>query len=949
MCVAKRTFLFCMFMFLLFTGMVTGYSLEGDVTKVGNWSIEPCEAGDMTIGDTLINDSTIECANISNVVMYDTKIINPSRDIEDAFLEFAVISGNMLQSGMMLYGDWTYYGPFNLDNIYAGVPPSPEGTAGVSREAVSDGEDFYVTYSSGSLGYDVYLDASSVGGDSHVELSDDGDGNDAQANDGIYTSPDITVGDGVTAGERVLPIYVDDGLGNQWELEVLVYVDLDPPDGSIYISELDGHDEEEEVNSRLVTLHMTAEDDFGIQGCRLANEDEDIEEKDFVECQESRPWVLTPLNGEKNVTYQVLDVAGNIGEYVATIFLDTTAVDEPSVSVPSEYWGHTDYIEFEIYHNHSVSPGTTYEYKIYEDGDNITSWQYTEIRNVVHEGLEMEQGKNYTVGARTLSGGISETAFSEIFRIVTEPPEIISLEKSFVNGTWTSDPVLTINLEAESPNAPIKGFSYRLSEEGRNPDDNIDVWGENGTIYLTGLDPGEYSLKIKAVNYAKLSSAIEEYTLLYDNRRPPIPKATDLVPGSGTLDFNWTEVEHSPSGVSGYELNIATDRNFNDIVRAANVTGDSYEYSTSVGATYHFRIRAISGAGVYSLFSDRYGEFFDIEPPVIRNIKPQGRVSRSSPVLSVETDRSSECYYRPADEAEAEQFEFTGGTFHDTRLNLDDGESYEYVILCYNVMGEVTSGLSEFNIDDGREPGSMHLGSDYGDGIEAYSGSELNFMFDIRSGGEPLGEIDLGRFSVYIDGYTYEDFSVNDRGNGSYMATLVAPEEEGVYHAMVCFDEVMCLEDITIFVSEIGLEMRIGNIIGDDVQSGEKMMFHDDGTNTFGLASDSDLAVLEIDENGHITLNNRHGSGTDFIFFVPSGISSHTLSEKDNLLLSRDFLDEIVPTFSRASDDELSVVLSLHHKNIVVSGKDVSDARRISLENLGLTRDRKVNISIVAE
>ncbi|MFP4656427.1 MAG: hypothetical protein ACLFNK_02510 [Candidatus Woesearchaeota archaeon] len=954
MFVPEKCSLVLILLFILLSAVVQANTIGDNVilgenlTIEGNSSIEGCTDDDVYINNSFINSSEIECANVSHVVMYDTEIIEPTRDILDAELEFAVISDDMLQSGKMEYGEWVYYGSFNLDNIYAEVPPSPIGSAEIDRDYISGGEQFHVIYSSGELGYDVYVDASPVGGGSNVTLSDDGVGNDEQLDDGVYTSPNITAADDLSSGSINITVYVDDGLGNQWDLEATLTVDETPPDGSIFISELNDDDPADTVDSRMVTLHMTADDDSGIDACRLANEDEDIQDKDFLDCQDTRAWVLSPINGEKTITYQVRDIAGNVAEYNSTVMMDAPVIDGPNVDIPSEYWGKSDYIEFEISHNETVDPGTTYDYVIYEDGKNITNRTYTEVRDVVHDGLDMQPGKNYTIGVRTLSGGISDEGFSPTFQIVTEPPEIISIEESFENNTWFSDPVISLEILADSSNAPIKGFSYKVSEADHEPNDNIDLAGNNRTLYLTGLSPGEYYLNIKAINEGMLSSGTKTYVLKYDNQRPPIPKATDLVPGSGTLNFNWTEVNHSPSGISGYELNIAKDDDFNDIVHTENVTGNSFAYETSEGATYHFRVRALSGAGVYSIFSDQYDEFFDIEPPEILNVKPQGKIVSSSPVLSVETDKSSECSYRSAGEENVSDFEYTGGTYHDTTLSLNNDESYEYIVLCDNELGEVTSTISQFTVDESAEPERIYAGASYDDGIETFSSSELNIDFQLTDGDESLGSVPLSTISVYLDGKNYDDYSINERGNGTYLATFNAPVDEDVYHATVCYEETMCIEDVPIYVNDILLNVSMAEV--GEVSVLEKIIYsHDNNSDTAGFASDSDQARFNEKDEGSMQMNSRAGSGSDYVFFVPQDVSDRRLTDADKELQSGDFSVESRQRFSESPDEAVKIMLSAHYDNIVFSGDDITNARRLSLENHGMTRDQKMNISITAE
>ena len=922
-------------------------AIISNVNLVGDYIIRDCASGSMLISNSYIDDSEIICSNLTNVQAYSSVIANLNRDLENATLEFATVSGNTLQSGLMTYSGLNYFGPFNLDNIYAGIPPSPEGVSGTNIPAVRPGNSFYVTYSSGATGYNVYMDANDFGESANFPLLDNGEGNDKFSNDGIYTSANLTVPEDIDSGEYNIIIYVDDGFDNEWTVSTSIYIDNSPPTGSIEVYELDRAEPSDTVRSRIVRLKLSADDDFEVDSCRLANENQNISERVFEPCLESQIWILTPLNGIKNITYQIKDVAGNIQEYIISVLLQTTDVGRPSVRVPSQYWGHSDYVTFEIYHEESVDPGTTYDYRIYEDGNNITSRRHTEIRNVMVTGLNLDAGRDYEIGVRALSGGISEEAFSEVFRITTDSPEIIVAQSSFLNNMWVSDPFLYVNLLADSGVIPIKGFSYTLSKENREPNNNVNLHGNNRTLYITGLEPGEYYLNIKALNEAMLASSTETFVIRYDNRRPPIPIATDLVPGVGNLVFNWTEVNHFPSGIDGYELDIATDRNFNNIVHSENVTGNSFSYTTTQGATYHFRIRSISGAGVYSLYSNQRDEFIDTTPPNISNIKPAGKVFRLSPTLSVLTDKDSDCFFRNTQDGQDRKFEFTGGRFHDNRLHLEEN-SYEYLITCYNKFNEASSVITEFQIDVDALPNGIFLEGDYENGFSAFSGMDLDFVISMKSGNSPISGIDLNKFSFFIDSESYNDFSIDDFGKGNYGVTFTVPSKKEEFEVDVCYDGKLCLGSISVDVFDVMIEIILGGVDAQRTSSGERMIYARSDNNIFGFASDSEDVALDIFDN-NLRLKNRQGNGNNYIFFTPHYVSDQTLSSKDDLLIRNEFYEYFNPIFSGEPNEYLAVMMGLNYENIVFSSNKLTSARRLMLQNNGLTRNQKINISIISD
>ncbi len=951
------------FVYLLFLSLsVYGYNIDGDSEVIGDSEIIACDEGEMNIENSIINESKVECANITNTVMYDSRITGPSRDIEDAELEFAVISGNVLSSGKMVYDGYTYYGSFNIDNIYDGVPPSPSGSGATVPEVTKDGGSFYVEYSSGEVGYTVTMDASDVGGGSGIELLDDGEGNDNSANDGVYTSPDIDV-DYSGTGERTLTIYVDDNVGNQWEVETTVFIDNEDPTGSIFISDAGGDTEIESTDERVVNLHMTADDNVGVDGCRIANEDGDtpIEDKDFTQCEELRPWVLEQLNENKTVQYQIRDVAGNIAEYTAEVELEMPELPQSSVSIPAEEWGRTDMVEFEIYYEDLFEDmdGVTYDYRIYEAGCgefdpessacNVTPWVNTELLSNEHTGLDLEDGVNYTIGARTYSGVVSDQGFSDEFIIDTTQPDITSLESSVESEEWTSDSVIIFNVTGESSVGTLDGFSYRASTSNEDPNDVIDASGDNATVYISGLSSGVYYFNIKSISSSGVASEVENFTIYYDNERPPIPEAEQPVASEqsgNTLTFNWSiDDSSSLSGVEGYNVQIATDSNFEYIVEDEFVTGvESYDFVPNTTDTFHFRVRARSNAGVYGLYSTDFEADFDTTPPRFLSKRPRGTVSRSNPVLHTSTDKYATCYYGTGSNPE-EEFEFTGGNFHEQRLDLEDGESYEYAIRCDDRAENTNSTTVSFTVDESASPRSMSMESE---DLSGFTSSMMDIGLTL-SGSGGIGELPLSEFELFVEGEEYDMFSVNDMGDGEYLLSLETPLIEDTYEVELCYQNI-CSGNMDLDVQELRFEVSVSLEGGSTINQMDHISHSSQANHTIGLASDSEYQEFDNSASDNIMrMSNIVGQDNNFIFLVPDNTLESTLSSKDDRIDRGLFFSDNNPSFSSPISDEISLLMALDRDSIVFSGSgSVSRGNNnILVRNEGLTSDNRVNISVI--
>ncbi|MFP4117475.1 MAG: hypothetical protein ACLFTR_00975 [Candidatus Woesearchaeota archaeon] len=936
------------FVLLVLSYPVYGETIDYDVSE--DETIDYCDG--YVIEDSTIIDSEVTCTNISNSNVIDSKITNASQDIIESDVEYAVVSKKLLDSGKLYYDvtGYTYYGTRKLSDIYVDeIPPSPEGSAEPSHENIAPESAFHVIYSADSTGYHVTVDASSVGGGSSIELEDDGEDNDEEANDGTYTSRDIVVDSDISTGLKILTVSVDDKMGNQWEVNTSIYVDAEPPDGSIQIKTDDG--ETDVTESRIVYLHTEADDNVGIDGCRFANENENIEEKEFNTCEDIIPWALTDINGEKTVSYQVRDSTGlESAIYTDSIELNATELNEvPTIEMPSVYWGRPDHVNFTINYNDSVDLSeVTYQYKILADGVNITPWILSAVPKITHDGLNLSEDVNYSIIGRARLGTISPNGSID-FGLNMTPPDITKFTSSVEEDQWTSDPVIYFDLSSEG--LDISGFSYRFSSTHATPNDNVDVNGEDAEVYLTGMSPGTYHFTAKVLTKGGLSSDVSNFTVRYDNVIPPAPESDSLAAsGGGILTYNWSPVD-PVSGVGDYNVQVATDSFFENIVETANASANatSYDYTADVSDTYYFRVRAISNSGLYSPYSTESDAYFDVRPPRFMNLKPSGRIISGEPILNLETNKPCECFYSKnfsQDGEIAEPFDLTGGNVHDARVALEDGE-HTLAILCRDEAGIVNSTTTEVEVDKSIEPTEIYTSEE--EPIEAYSSFDRDIMLEISDDEGGLGELSLSDFSFRIDGEDYARYTVNDLGGGEYVLSFQAPDSEGEYSAEICYRDELCLDDMTIEVTE--LRLRIAQVLeGDYVIKEESRLSHvdQDGV-TYGMASESPGLFFEssVEENS-LVMTSSLKDRNDFLFFVPDDVPKSTLRNKNRQLAREVFSSSMNPMFYSTSGEYQDVAVSLDYGNVLLDGRDEfpDGSHNILFTHGGYTEDGRINISI---
>ncbi len=126
------------------------------------------------------------------------------------------------------------------------------------------------------------------------------------------------------------------------------------------------------------------------------------------------------------------------------------------------------------------------------------------------------------------------------------------------------------------------------------------------TIQTSGADPGEYTFTVIGDDGGNSSEITLGITILPDPFTPP----TLIAPADNSVDVYPNPVlswDGDESGATTYEIQIATDQNFSNIVETGFTTGTSYQpVNASTGATqYYWRVRGMNSCGT-STFSTEF-------------------------------------------------------------------------------------------------------------------------------------------------------------------------------------------------------------------------------------------------------------------------------------------------------------------------------------------------------
>ncbi|MCL4253599.1 MAG: hypothetical protein KJ043_07465, partial [Anaerolineae bacterium] len=186
-----------------------------------------------------------------------------------------------------------------------------------------------------------------------------------------------------------------------------------------------------------------------------------------------------------------------------------------------------------------------------------------------------------------------------------------------------------------------------------------------GTTYNYALsNSGTYYWRVRALNTIKfgLWSASRQFTI------QPLPAPTLIAPADMlvTTDTNLTFSWNSVSGATQYQIQIATDSGFTNIIHNHTLASTSYNYTLPGQGRYYWRVRA--NGGTWS--SVRY---FDIPSPFIPLLLTPDNLA----IVGNSVDFS----WSPVVNATEYQIQIsTSNTFSSTLLNQTiTGTSYNYI------------------------------------------------------------------------------------------------------------------------------------------------------------------------------------------------------------------------------------------------------------------------------
>ena len=646
--------------------------------------------------------------------------------------------------------------------------------------------------------------------------------------------------------------------------------------------------------------------------------------------------------------------------------------------------------------SHYLNFPLTYKVRLLDNNTPITSWFDVGERTgvTINTPYDMIEGDNYSVQVIAINSvNLTINATSSGIFYENEKP-ILSLYSDH-NSSWSNDSQVTFWFNATDGISGVKGFSYKLdSNQNLALDNEVESTGSNGNVSMY-LPSGAYYFHIVAVDNAGNPSIQKDYLVKIDSSHPSRPIFNSSIFYSSDKNISWIGSAEPFSGIRDYRIELSPSPSF-DFLVASVWTGsnDTFFDLSRLNVTqgnYYIRIKSRNNVGLESVYSSEKDIFVDNVPPTITLLKPiNSQVYSQKPYISVNTSENAVCSFRidglsyKGNDSYFYPFSYTGGTYHETFLKPLVGKSgsFSVIVRCLDTMGNPAempfdiSLRSDIYVSDIRVSKSdsylkSHLNAlsdpKYTDDLRQYESNYLEFnmevvpkisgisdllVFDLVPNEIDLDELrdtvvlqksDIDKDLSTIDlksspyrKYFFQDFGIEDNGDGTYNVKMKMPKISGKYDLHVKYSDSSTELDkkVPVDVMPLKFSLRYANPSGEsgNVTSLNNLLYFDFSNTSFGLASSEKPVYYyfsdkkdSIDYDSVTNQNVGISSLVDselFYFFT----RKMSFNDKDSELFNHNFLLKDSPNFGFSSSFS-------NYLNMIISSPDILFLSNKSLDS----------------
>ena len=762
-----------------------------------------------------------------------------------------------------------------------------------------DGERIYIEVNATDVNSGirkVVLDATSIGGSDNIVLYDNGKGNDLLANDGIYTSPNITVSTGLATGTYQVKITVYDYANNYISQYVNVVVNnsgTPPVSPEVNILSVANND----VLRGQVSISINASDEDGIPDTS-DNPIFYVDNAQRIDMQRVSgnnysgvySGVLDTMqyaDGEHTLTFEVEDSLGAVTKQTIDIVIDNT---QPSANVINPASG--EYISgtyaFRIYASDNIEVNNV---TVYIDGNSLSAAFNSQSGywEVILDTTTLTDGTHNIYAVVYDTAGNSYTTGTVNFYVDNTPPSLAVIsptDNEVISGVY--------NLQVESDDANSLNVYYKVDNGGW-----VAMSGgpPNWTASLdtTTYSDGSHTIYFKAEDGA--GHTTETYVNVIIDNNPPEVKISNLVNEqfvTGAIDIEIYASDYVD--VSSVKITIVGDDTGQVIVNNASVDqgGEGYwVYSIDTTAlsdgNYTITVYATDAAG--HTVSDSVSINVDNNAPELTLVYPiDGEIVEGTVDIS---------YYAYDVYLDRVQYNVDGTGWISVSVpwntnTVSDGW-HILTIRAVDSAGHTTQTSVSILVDNNAPYG-------YVESPEESSYLEGTYTFRVYA----YDSVGIDRVVLYVDGSGYDMLKVGDYyvvsidthtlGDGNHSVYAVIYDDSGKDYTTTTVNfyvdnnapylAILSPYDMEVLSGEVNIDVEVSDVFLSAVEySVDNVGFvsidtplntsmYEDGLHT--------ITVRAMDKAGHITersvtvyFDNTHPSIIDVS--LPSGIVSGTL------------------------------------------------------------------------
>ena len=484
---------------------------------------------------------------------------------------------------------------------------------------------------------------------------------------------------------------------------------------------------------------------------------------------------VTGLNLENNKTYHFavkgIDISGTSSPISRsngiTVDTEKPIVSEVIESHPSAQ-GDIDWIApgEDVNHRWSGSDKgiiASYEYSVGTTSGNedIVAWWNAGLDTfATSPSQNFSEGTKYftNVRAKDMAGNLSGVASSDGFQVDDTPPtagKVIDGATQDLDWTRISTSLTAAWSGFTDALSGIKQYEYAIGTISGGSD--VVDWTSSGTdtsVTHDGLSLSSGSTYFSSVRARDLAGNLSDVSIsdgiTVDSESPFVGTVHDGLVGdedwtnsSSTLSANWTGFGDGLSGIATFEYAIGTQPGGSQLVDWTGVGLDTSltrsDLSLTDGTTYYVSVRAIDVVANVSETVSSDGITVDVSPPSVIEFKPD-------PATFLSLTEDSEILIRFSEPVVSYDLQLESAL--DFALQYDEMQAFDSLrITIESPLASLdTIGLSLQNVTD--------LSGLVADEMDYELTSELlaDYTGDMK--------VDVSDLSVFIDGWTTKDYSL---------------------------------------------------------------------------------------------------------------------------------------------------------------------------------------------